>query len=160
MYWVTQLRLTLFDPMDCNPLGFSVYGIFQARILEWVVMPSSRAFSQSRDQTPGHVSCIGRRVLYHWHHLGSPLILSTSSKSVFNMDFCEAKLLVLVCLTRFLQYPHFQMAIWLHINSRLKVLFDTLMVLIHCLLRVLLPSFFPLNVICFSIENFRIFQYS
>ena len=107
-----------------------------------------------------HVSCIGRRVLYHWHHLGSPLILSTSSKSVFNVDFCEAKLLVLVCLTRFLQYPHFQMAIWLHINSRLKVLFDTLMVLIHCLLRVLLPSFFPLNVICFSIENFRIFQYS
>ena len=25
----------LCDPMDCNPPGFSVYGIFQARILEW-----------------------------------------------------------------------------------------------------------------------------
>ena len=97
---------------------------------------------------------------YHWHHLGSPVILSTSSKSVFNVDFCEAKLLVLVCLTRFLQHTHFQMAIWLHINSRLKVLFNTLMVLIHCFLRVLLSSFFPLNMICFSTENFRIFQYS
>ena len=27
--------------MDCSPPGFSVHGILQARILEWVVMPSS-----------------------------------------------------------------------------------------------------------------------
>ena len=30
----------LCDPMDCNPPGSSVHGIFQARILEWVAMPS------------------------------------------------------------------------------------------------------------------------
>ena len=29
------------DPMDCSPLGSSVHGIFQARILEWVARPSS-----------------------------------------------------------------------------------------------------------------------
>ena len=34
--------LTHCDPMDCNPPGFSVYGIFQARILEWVAISSSR----------------------------------------------------------------------------------------------------------------------
>ena len=31
----------LCDPMDCNPPGFSVYGIFQARILEWVAISYS-----------------------------------------------------------------------------------------------------------------------
>ena len=33
---VTQLCLTLCDPMDCSPPGFSVHGILQARILEWM----------------------------------------------------------------------------------------------------------------------------
>ena len=42
--------------MDCSPPGFSVHGILQARILEWVAMPSSRGSSWPRDQT--HVSCI------------------------------------------------------------------------------------------------------
>ena len=33
---------TGWDPMDCSPPGSSVHGILQARILEWVAMPSSR----------------------------------------------------------------------------------------------------------------------
>ena len=33
---VTQSCPTLCDPMDCNLSGFSVHGIFQARVLEWV----------------------------------------------------------------------------------------------------------------------------
>ena len=37
-------------------------GILQARILEWVAMPSSRGSSQLRDQT--QVSCIGRWIFY------------------------------------------------------------------------------------------------
>ena len=51
-------------PVNCSPPGSSVHGISQARILEWVVMPSSRRSSQPKDQTC--VSCIGRRILYHW----------------------------------------------------------------------------------------------
>ena len=51
---VAQSCLTLCDPMDCSPPGCSVRGILQARILEWVVMPSSRGSSWSRDLT--HVS--------------------------------------------------------------------------------------------------------
>ena len=43
---VAQLCLTLCDPMDCNPSGSSVHGILlQARMLEWVAMPSSRESS-------------------------------------------------------------------------------------------------------------------
>ena len=39
------------DPMDCSQPGSSVHGILQARILEWVAMPSSRGSPQPRDQT-------------------------------------------------------------------------------------------------------------
>ena len=42
--------------MDCSLPGSSVHRIFQARILKWVAMPSSRGSSQPRDRT--HVSCI------------------------------------------------------------------------------------------------------
>ena len=46
-------------------------GILQARILEWVAMPTSKGSSQPRDRTHiSHISCTGRRVLYHSHHLG------------------------------------------------------------------------------------------
>ena len=48
---VTQLCSTLCDPMDCSLPGSFVYGILQARVLEWVAMSSSRESSQSRDQT-------------------------------------------------------------------------------------------------------------
>ena len=42
---VTQLCLTLYDPMNCT-----VHGILQARMLEWVVLPFSRGSSQPRDR--------------------------------------------------------------------------------------------------------------
>ena len=37
-----QLCPTLFDLMDCSPPGSSVYEISQARILEWVAIPSPK----------------------------------------------------------------------------------------------------------------------
>jgi len=43
--------------------GSSIYGIFQARILEQVAIFSSRGSSRIRGQT--HVSCIGRWILDH-----------------------------------------------------------------------------------------------
>ena len=42
---VAQLCATRGDPMDCSPPGFSVHGILQARILEWVAIPFSRGSS-------------------------------------------------------------------------------------------------------------------
>ena len=47
--------LSLCNLMDCGPPGSSVHGILQARILEWVAMPSSRRSSWPRDWT--RVSC-------------------------------------------------------------------------------------------------------
>ena len=61
-----QSFLILCDPMDCSPPSSSVHGILQARILEWVAISSSRAFSQSRDQTCiSYISCIGKHILHH-----------------------------------------------------------------------------------------------
>ena len=52
--------------MERSPPGSSVQGILQARILEWVAMPSSRGSSQPRDPTHvSYVSRIIRWVLYH-----------------------------------------------------------------------------------------------
>ena len=52
------------NSMDCSPPGSSVHEIFQAVILEWVAISSSRVSSRFRDQTC--VSCLGRHILYHW----------------------------------------------------------------------------------------------
>ena len=41
---VTQSCPTLSDPMDCSLPGFSIHGIFQARVLEWVAI----AFFEAR----------------------------------------------------------------------------------------------------------------
>ena len=60
-----QPCLTLWDPVDCSPPGFSVHGIFQARILEWVAIFFCRGSSWPRDQTHiSCVSCIGRQIFF------------------------------------------------------------------------------------------------
>ena len=47
---VAQSCPTLCNPMDCSPPGSSVHGILQAKIVEWVAMPSSRGTFQPKDQ--------------------------------------------------------------------------------------------------------------
>ena len=61
---VIQLCPTLCDPMDCSPPGSSVYGILQARILEWVAISSSRGSSWPRDWT--RVSWVAGRFVTTW----------------------------------------------------------------------------------------------
>ena len=81
----------LCDPMDCGLPGFSVHGILQARILEWVAMPLSRGSSLPRDQTcVSYVfSYIGSKVLYHQHHPGSPLVIQFSSVTQSSPTLCD-----------------------------------------------------------------------
>ena len=64
-----ELRPTLCDPMDCSLPGSSVYGILQARILEWGAIHFTRRSSQPRDRTQVlHY----RQILYHLRHWESP----------------------------------------------------------------------------------------
>ena len=68
-----QSRPALGDPLHyCLPGSFG-HESLQARILEWVAMPSTSGSSQFRDLTcVAYVSCMGRQVLYECH-LGSQL---------------------------------------------------------------------------------------
>ena len=61
---VPQSCPTLCDPMDCSPPGFSIHGIFQAWVLEWVAISFSRGSSRPRDWT--RVSCIAGRHSNIW----------------------------------------------------------------------------------------------
>ena len=59
-------RVWFFATPDCSLTGFSVHGIFQAKILEWVATSFSRGSSRPRDRTcVSRVSSIRRQVLYH-----------------------------------------------------------------------------------------------
>ena len=69
---VTQSYLTLCNPMDCSPPCFSVHGILQARILEWVAIPFFSRSSRPRDWT--QVSHVGRQILYYLSYQGSIFI--------------------------------------------------------------------------------------
>ena len=58
---------TLCNPMDCSLPGCSVYGIFQARILEWLAISFSRGSSWPWDGTCiSCVPCTGKQILTSW----------------------------------------------------------------------------------------------
>ena len=60
--------------MDCSPPGSSVHGILQARILQWVAMPSSKGSSQPRDQSHiSDLSCIDKQILQPVVPPGKPI---------------------------------------------------------------------------------------
>ena len=60
---VAQSCPTVCDPMDWGPPGFSVHGLLQSRILDWIAILFSRGTSQPRDWTL--VSGIAGRFFYH-----------------------------------------------------------------------------------------------
>ena len=68
----TQSCLTLCDPMDYSPLGSSMHGISQARMLEWVAICSSRGSSQPRIEPASPKSPALQADSLPLHHLGSP----------------------------------------------------------------------------------------
>ena len=51
-----KAKVVQLSPTLCAPMDYTVHGILQARILEWVAFLSSRVSSQHRDGT--QVSCI------------------------------------------------------------------------------------------------------
>ena len=72
-----QSRLTLCDPMD-----YTIHGILQARILDWVAFSFSRGPSQQRDWT--QVSCTAGRFFTSWALREAPSLLPDKYKATFN----------------------------------------------------------------------------
>ena len=56
LLWEVKVKIAQSSPTLCNPMDYTVNGILQTRILEWVAFPFPRGSSQPRDQT--QVSCI------------------------------------------------------------------------------------------------------
>ena len=72
--WVNEhTSPALCDPMDYSPPGFSVHGISQGRILEWVAISFSKGSSQPSDRNC--VSSIDKQILYHWATWEAPSLL-------------------------------------------------------------------------------------
>ena len=46
-----RVKVAQSCPTLCDPIGYTVHGILQARILEWVAFPFSQELSQPRDRT-------------------------------------------------------------------------------------------------------------
>ena len=66
-YSAAQLCLTLCDPMNCSPPGSCVHGILQARILEWVAVPSSGDLSDPGIKLASPVApALAGGLLYPW----------------------------------------------------------------------------------------------
>ena len=80
-------RQTLATPWT-SPPGFSVHGIFQARMLEWVAFSFSRGSSQPRDQTRD--SCIGRQILYHCATWEAHSLVKVKVKSQSCLTLCDS----------------------------------------------------------------------
>ena len=60
-------RVWVWDTLDCSLPGSSVHGIFQVKILEWVVIYSFSGFSRAKDQTwVSCASCIAGGFFYPW----------------------------------------------------------------------------------------------
>jgi len=51
VYKRVKVKVTWLCPTLCDPMDYTVRGILQARILEWIAFPFSRGSSQPRDQT-------------------------------------------------------------------------------------------------------------
>ena len=62
--WKMKVKVPQLCPTLCNPMDYTVHGVLQARILEWVAFPVSRGSSQSRDLT--QISHIASGFFTNW----------------------------------------------------------------------------------------------
>ena len=87
-----QSCLKFCDPVDCSPPDSSVHGILQARVLEWVAMPSSRGSSWPRN--------LSLLCLQHWQVGSLPLVPHWKPC----ISFCVTKLPKVKWVSRIYEY--------------------------------------------------------
>ena len=84
---------TPWDSMDCNPLGFSVHGISQAKILEWVAISFSGGSSWPRNWTC--IPSIADGFFHLWAkreaHIDAPTEMNSLWKPVWQDVFGKKK---------------------------------------------------------------------
>ena len=68
-----KVKIAQLCPTLCDLMDYTVHGILQARILEWVAFPFSRGIFLTQGLNPGVPHC--REILSQLSHKGSPRIL-------------------------------------------------------------------------------------
>ena len=123
------------NPVDCSPPSFSVHGIFQARILEWIDISFSRGSSQPRDWT--QISPIVDRRFTIW-----------ATREVLFTDYTTLKKFLYFCL---LQFSHLLMEstsnLYQNVDMKLK------WVNFELALRAII-SYYYRDLLCKSSSNF------
>ena len=110
----SKLCPTLCNPMNCSPPGSSVHEIFQARILKWSAIFSSRGSSWPRDWT--HFSCLVDSLpLRHYKNL--PLL----AKFIFHSYF-EWRSIYFMFITHF-KFSFFPLSLFYFIKLLLISIF-------------------------------------
>ena len=71
--WRSEMKVAQSHPTLCDPMGYTVHGILQARMLERVAFPFSRGIFPTQGSNAGLPHC--RQILYQLSHKGSPRIL-------------------------------------------------------------------------------------
>ena len=80
---LSDVKVTQLCPTLCNPVDYTVHGILQARILEWVAFPFFQGIFPTQGSNPGLLLC--RWILYPLSHKGSPcFILFKEAILIFN----------------------------------------------------------------------------
>ena len=70
-----KVKVAQLCPTLCNPMDYTVHGILQARILEWVAFPFFSRSSQPRNQTQvSHIARAQLLCLLHWQVASLPLV--------------------------------------------------------------------------------------
>ena len=69
MFWAVKVKVAQLCLTLCDPKDYTVHGVLQARILEWVAFPFSSGSPLSRDGTQLSLHC--RRILCQLSHQGS-----------------------------------------------------------------------------------------
>ena len=68
----SEVKVVQFCPTLCDPTDYTVLGILQARMLEWVAVPLLQGIFPTQGSNPGFPHC--RQILYQLNYLGSPKI--------------------------------------------------------------------------------------
>ena len=112
--------------MDCSPPGFSVHGVLQARLLEWVAISFSRGSSQPRDWTwvpcmqvdslpskpPGKPKCLTRVSYFPYSFI---FWFSITQPNIENYPYCCFLLLIIFYIVY-----HLHFAFWVPRNAHLQ----------------------------------------
>ena len=80
-----KVKVAQSCPTLCDPMDYTLHGILQARILEWITFLFSRGSSQPRNQT--QVFCITGGFFYQLSHKGSPCMMIRAYSQLLRL-FC------------------------------------------------------------------------